>query len=223
MKGIKYVFTLEEKQAWFIFNEVAKAEASGSLCLPVIFTMTVTKQKDREVSMLSEYISGDNMSVDANSAFKEANVIDFKYILKENHMGELVVPFNVPRVGVTVLVSEELKEDVFLQKRAFLLAFRVDGKVIKRFTPVNIEGKDIEVMGKDVHSLQIDFNTDLAEERKHIVGASKIELMLEINSDHMIALKTKKSVGIVQTLIDKYEDMVITVEFPEDISAKHEA
>lgn len=50
-----------------------------------------------------------------------------------------------------------------------------------------------------------------------------MELILEINSDDMIAEKNGGSVGILQSLIDKYPDMTLTVEFPEDVAAKHEA
>jgi len=105
MQDFKYLVAIEEKQAWLIFNEVAKAEAAENLCLPVIFKMDVTKSRDKKVSMLSEYVSGDNMSSDAKEAFNEPNIIDFKYTIPPNHLGELVVPFNVARVGVSVLVS----------------------------------------------------------------------------------------------------------------------
>ena len=148
MQGVKYLVTIEETQAWLIFNEVAKYEAANSLCLPLVMTMSVKKQKDGEVSMLSEYVGGDHVSAETKAAFEEANIIDFKYIVEENHMGELVVPFNVPRISASVLVSEALKVDRFLKVRAFTLAFKVDGKVVKRIKPVNLEQEDREINGQ---------------------------------------------------------------------------
>lgn len=47
MKDFKYLVAIEEKQAWLIFNEVAKAEAADNLCLPVIFSMSVVKDREK--------------------------------------------------------------------------------------------------------------------------------------------------------------------------------
>jgi len=62
-----------------------------------------------------------------------------------------------------------------------------------------------------VHEIKLDFKVDLSNERKQIRGASSLELMLEINSDHMYTAEGHKNVGVVQSLIDKYPDMTITV------------
>lgn len=41
--GLKYMLSIEEKQAFFLFNEVSKSEGVRDLCLPFIFKMRVEK------------------------------------------------------------------------------------------------------------------------------------------------------------------------------------
>ena len=55
--NVRYLLTINEHQSWLIFNEVAKAEASQSLCLPVIFGLQVMKKRDSPVSELGEYLN----------------------------------------------------------------------------------------------------------------------------------------------------------------------
>lgn len=105
MRGKRYLLSVTEKQAYLIFNEVAKAEAADNLCLPMIFSLQVSRKKDMPVSMLDEYVSYNQMSQATKDAFNTPNIIDFKYVLRHGHTGELVVPFDVPRIGASVLVS----------------------------------------------------------------------------------------------------------------------
>jgi len=135
---VRYLLTLNEKQAWLIFNEVAKAEASESLCLPMIFSMKVHKSKDKPMSELSEFMYSDHASSETQTDFYNASVIDFKYILPKNRGNELIVPYNVHRIGATVLLSQEPRVDVLFEEDAFKLAFRVDDKVVLRFKPIAV-------------------------------------------------------------------------------------
>ena len=57
------------------------------------------------VSMLDEYVSYNQMSQATKDAFNTPNIIDFKYILRHGDNDELVVPFSVPRIGASVLVT----------------------------------------------------------------------------------------------------------------------
>jgi len=61
---------------------------------------------------------------------KSPSVIDFKIIQKESHAraNQLVVPFNVPRISAVVLLTERPHEDPVLRQKAFLMAFKADGK-----------------------------------------------------------------------------------------------
>jgi hypothetical protein len=44
---------LEEKQAFYMFNEVAKSEGIESLCLPMIFKLRVEKGHSQSHSLLN--------------------------------------------------------------------------------------------------------------------------------------------------------------------------
>ena len=78
------------------------------------------------------------MSSETNKAFKNANIIDFKYVIHGGPPDELVIPFDVHRLTASVLVSEKVKEDITLRDSAFLLAFKVDGRVALRMKPADI-------------------------------------------------------------------------------------
>lgn len=41
MSHPQYMLLLEEKQAFYIFNEIAKSEGNQNLCLPFIFKLSV--------------------------------------------------------------------------------------------------------------------------------------------------------------------------------------
>lgn len=47
-KGQKFMLTIEERQATYIFNEVAKQEAADNLCLPFIFKLKIKTSDDEE-------------------------------------------------------------------------------------------------------------------------------------------------------------------------------
>ena len=57
MNNIKYMMTIEEKQASLIFNEVARQEGIQNLCLPFIFKLRINKGKDFGQGSLSNTIA----------------------------------------------------------------------------------------------------------------------------------------------------------------------
>jgi len=80
--GLKYMLTIEEKQAFYLFNEVSRSMNIDELCLPLIFKMQVLKEDSKNASGLSQLISkhehaGAHTEADV---FGEAHIIDYKII-----------------------------------------------------------------------------------------------------------------------------------------------
>lgn len=104
--------------------------------------MKVSKSKDIPVSELAEFMYSDRASTETQTEFYKASVIDFKYILPKNHGDELIVPYNVHRLGASVLLSQEPQVDAIFEEEAFQMAFRVDDKVVLRFKPIDVQVED---------------------------------------------------------------------------------
>jgi hypothetical protein len=102
-KGVKYMLAIEEKQAHYIFNEVAKSEGVDDLCLPFIFKIKVIQGTKKRG--MRNFIDQAKASADIS---KSPAVIDFKIIQSESHAraNQLVVPYNVHRISAVVLLTE---------------------------------------------------------------------------------------------------------------------
>ena len=75
--------------------------------------------------------------------------------------------------------------DMFLSEQAFLLAFKIDGRVATRFRPADLEINEKELKEKTFYTIELHFNVDLARSRKILAGASRLEMELEINTEEM--------------------------------------
>ena len=73
--------------------------------------------------------------------------------------------------------------------------------------------------------VQLHYNIDLSPTRKQIVGASRLELILDIDTSELIDENHKVAYKMTSKLEDKIYngDTLILVEFPEDVQAKFEA
>jgi len=79
--GLRYLLAIEERQAFYIFNEVTKAEGVSDLCLPFIFKLEVLKEDDKSAAALSlgRQLRRHAMSHSLDK-FDAAHVVDFKII-----------------------------------------------------------------------------------------------------------------------------------------------
>lgn len=80
----------------------------------------------------------------------------------------------------------------------------------------------LDISGKQVYEVKLDYLIDLSTVRKQIAGAEILHFWLEVNTD---ALHTKASGSAFTILPDtqhKLDNTPILIEFPEDFTAKHE-
>lgn len=125
----KYLLTIEEKQAFLVFNEVAKAEGAENLCLPFIFKMKVTEGHSASglAGLFGRFAShAHGATGPAPGVFDKAEIIDFTFGIADARGHEAVVPFSVPRVSVNVLATDAAKDDDWMRKKAFMLVFKVN-------------------------------------------------------------------------------------------------
>ena len=95
-----------------------------------------------------------------------------------------------------------------------------------RFKPADIEIQVKEIrQGKQVYVVQLHYNIDLSRARKQIIGASRLELILDIDTSELVDEDQKVPYKLTNKLQDKIDNgsTLILVEFPEDMQAKFEA
>ena len=135
------------------------------------------------------------------------------------------MPFNVHRITANVLMTKSPYDDMFFEQKAFMLSFQIDGMHSVRFKPADIEIQVKDIRGKQVYVVQLHYNIDLSRTRKQIVGASRLELILDIDTSELIDEDQKVPYKLTSKLQDKIDNgsTLILVEFPEDMQAKIEA
>ena len=227
MKDMKYMMTIEEKQASFIFNEVARQEGGSNLCLPFIFKIRVNKGKDFGHGNLSSFIEKMKGSKSSHEykVMHEASIIDFKFLLvgQDYHPDRIVVPYNVARMYASVLLTEAPHDDSHLRQKAFTLVFNVDGRSILKFMPQNLEVQPIEIQKITMYEVKLDYIIDLSRTRSNLIGASDLSLHLVIDPKKIKTLKTAEKFNISEEAERLFQDRFIIVEPPEDLTAKTEA
>mmetsp|Transcript_10145 Transcript_10145/g.13776 ORF Transcript_10145/g.13776 Transcript_10145/m.13776 type:complete len:141 (+) Transcript_10145:2746-3168(+) len=139
------MLSIEEKQAFYMFNEVSKAEGLKDLCLPVILKMRVESESGKKASGLSSMLSRiESGASRSHSIFDEAHVVDYKIMTHSHDHGlahGVTVPFNVQHVMASVLLTQLPVDTETLRLNAVTLAFKIDGNVRLRFFPDNISLK----------------------------------------------------------------------------------
>ena len=135
------------------------------------------------------------------------------------------MPFNVQRISANVLVSQAPLVDMFLSEQAFLLAFKIDGRVATRFRPADLEINEKTLKEKTFYTIELHFNVDLARNRKMIAGATRLEMELEIDTAEMYDEARRSTFQVTKKFQDKlYAGAnIILVEFPEDLAVHFEA
>jgi len=126
---MKYMILIEEKQAFYMFNEVAKSEGVENLCLPFIFKMKIEKGHSKDSGLLSMIDESMHTSMTKADMFDEPHIVDFRFISQDtSHVRaqHLHVPFNVKRISASVLLTRHPLDNENTRKQAFLLAFKVD-------------------------------------------------------------------------------------------------
>ena len=219
--GMQYMLAIEEKQAFYIFNEIAKEENIDSLCLPVIFKLKVNLDKKPQNGLIGQ---NDGAKTDSASTHTPS-VIDFKFLETESHAREnkLVVPYNVPRLSAVALLTKAPQEDQRLHEQAFLIAFKADETTLIKFMPANIRVKEIQMDGHQLFEVQLDYRIDLSSVRKEIVGADGLTIWLEINAKAIHSEEDGSIFTIQEVTQDKLSSSPIIVELPEDLQAKKES
>lgn len=174
------MLAIEEKQAFYLFNEISKEENVDNLCLPVIFKLKVRQDKQPQNGLSGQH---DGAKTDSASTLSPS-VLDFKFLETESHAREnkLVVPYNVPRLTAVVLLSHEPHKDQKLDESAFLIAFKADETTLYKFMPANLNLKPLEMDGQNLYEVQLDYRIDLSSVRKEIIGAEQLTLQLEIDA-----------------------------------------
>ncbi len=75
---LQYMLLLHEKQAFFMFNEIAKSEGVDNLCLPMLFKLRVEKGHSQSHSLLSMMDhAGESDGIDF---MEDSAIIDFRFI-----------------------------------------------------------------------------------------------------------------------------------------------
>lgn len=70
------------------------------------------------------------------------------------------------------------------------MAFHADDKTLEKFSPANIELNPLEIGGRQVFEVKLDYLVDLSNVRRQIAGAEVLHFWLEVDTD---ALRSKAS------------------------------
>ena len=121
-----------------------------------------------------------------------------------------------------MLLTEEPLQDQRFKQHAFFLSFHANDRVLQKFSPANIEVNPLELGGRQVYEVKLNFLTDLSSVHKLIAGAEVLHFWLEIGADALRSRDSSTAFDIYPETADKLANTPILVEFPEDFSAKKE-
>ena len=110
------------------------------------------------------------------------------------------MPYNVQRLMASLLMTRMPVDNGIMRQEAVVLAIKVDGKVLLRFHPQNLELKEIFVQETYMVEMLLDYDIDLSQVRQALKGAKYLELGLEIMTKALVT-----SDGAEMTLIPETE------------------
>ena len=190
------------------------------MCLPFLFKLSL--QRGNEAGLLRNSLSAivkNHQHTTKLDTLTEPHVVDFKLLSKARDHAkaqQLTVPFNVQRITASVLCTMEPVNNIAVREKAVVLVFKVDGKVLLKFRPANVEVEMIFVQETHLYEIKLDFKTDLSHGREALQGAKLLEFALEIDETTLVNMD-----GAPMTLLPaaraKLEQESVHVQFPEDI------